>query len=148
MQQEPDSGWVAHIAGPRESRAVDEVPEELRSAIEDHAARQLPGPGWAGILDGLHHELVRRDPGYRILQVKEKLGGMRIYAQFDGSVADECHALVRDAETRASRTCERCGQVGRLREDRPWLLTLCDECADTEPPGRPLPTGWSRQIDE
>jgi hypothetical protein len=134
--------WVAHLVDPIDHSRPDDAPVDLARAADEFAALQIPGPGWTPILDELHRQLVLLDPGYRLLQVKEKLGHLRVYAGFERSVADECQRLVREAEARAARTCERCGQPGQLRQDRRWRLTLCDDCHAREPEGRPNPTDW------
>jgi hypothetical protein len=88
----------------------------------------LPGPGWSELLDDLHAGLIELDPAYRLHQVKQKLGGLRFYADFDHAVRDRCLALVQAAERRALVTCERCGAPGEIRAERVWVMTLCDCC--------------------
>ncbi len=62
-----------------------------------------------------------------VLQVKEKLGGLRIY--MDKS-CETINALIDSAQKKAARTCELCGNSGSRREsETAWLITLCDECA-------------------
>ena len=62
-----------------------------------------------------------------VLQVKEKLGGLRIY--MDKS-CEMLNALIESAQKNAARTCELCGDSGIRRESRKgaWM-TLCNECA-------------------
>jgi formylmethanofuran dehydrogenase subunit E len=36
--------------------------------------------------------------------------------------------IVDKAEIESSHTCERCGEVGKTRTNRSWLVTLCDKC--------------------
>lgn len=56
-------------------------------------------------------------------QVKEKFGGLRFY--YHGG--DEyIGGLVTMAESWASRTCEQCGNAGKLRGSS-WLYTACAE---------------------
>jgi len=58
-----------------------------------------------------------------IVQIKEKFGGLRVYA--DGGT--EVHqAYINFAAAMAARTCEICGNPGELR-DGGWMKTLCDE---------------------
>lgn len=96
------------------------------------------GDGWLGILDDLFTkiaEVVRRDKlrAFEIRQIKEKFGTLRVYI---GGGNDKIYALIREAEKRASETCEQCGNpkaelrgvenngeriVGRL-------ATRCDRC--------------------
>jgi hypothetical protein len=137
-----DAGWIARLADLHDRTRPDGAPARLARIWDELSALQLPGPGWTRIIDDLHQRLVDCDPGYRLLQVKEKFGGLRFYAEFDPAVMERCRALVRGAEAQAARTCERCGQPGRRRTDRRWILTLCDQCNATEPEGRPAPADW------
>lgn len=57
------------------------------------------------------------------VQVKEKFGGLRFY--YDGG-DDVVYGMVRMAESWAARTCEECGQPGKIRNGG-WIRTLCDE---------------------
>ena len=61
---------------------------------------------------------------FEVLQVKEKLGGLRFYVNCRND------AIIRHrigiAADESFRTCEVCGQPGTLREDR-LIKTLCDE---------------------
>ena len=62
---------------------------------------------------------------------KQKFGSLRVFFGLDISgPLDAIWPLVRApvdrAEERSTRTCERCGAPGRLREIDDWLVTLCD----------------------
>ncbi len=58
----------------------------------------------------------------RVIQVKEKFGGLRFY--YDGG-DDYVDGLVRMAECWASTVCEECGAPGARRSGG-WVKTLCD----------------------
>jgi hypothetical protein len=62
---------------------------------------------------------------FEILQIKEKLGGLRIYINM---YSDEIIEIIREAEEKAEETCETCGNPGKLREFHHWLFTNCDDC--------------------
>jgi hypothetical protein len=94
------------------------------------------GAGWLPILEELHPKLLAADPGYRVAQVKEKFGGLRVYLSTAEPAA--AHAAINAAEERALRTCEECGAPGRLREGG-WVKTLCDEHSRTRRQGA---FGW------
>jgi hypothetical protein len=91
---------------------------------------------------------------FRVDQVKEKFGGLRVYyAVGDSSelVLDlispqgvarfrkppeegrsgfpEIDKLIADAVALAHATCERCGEPGPLRPSR-WTRVLCNSCAE------------------
>lgn len=59
------------------------------------------------------------------IQVKSKLAGLRFYMT---SGTDEMYKLIHDAEEKSYHICEVCGAGGKLRDDRYWIETLCDNC--------------------
>jgi len=61
---------------------------------------------------------------FEIFQVKQKLGGLRIYVNI---YTDEIIEIINDAEIKALKTCELCGKPGELREVNHWYFTNCDE---------------------
>ena len=63
-------------------------------------------------------------PKFEVLQVKEKFGGLRFYVNCRRNEA--IRQRIGIAADESFRTCEVCGQPGKLREDR-WIKTLCDE---------------------
>lgn len=71
-------------------------------------------------------ETIFREGGVYITQIKEKFGGLRFY--YCGG-DDEFDQLVQQAEDLAYKTCETCGEPGRMR-GRYWLQTLCDKHAE------------------
>lgn len=90
------------------------------------------GEGWQPILQDLDRKLRAAAPGFKYAQVKEKCGGLRVYLDFPENapqqIRDQAHVLVIEAMRQADQTCEKCGKPGRLREDRAWVRTLCDQC--------------------
>jgi len=58
-----------------------------------------------------------------VVQVKEKLGTLRLYMS---AYTDNMHNAIKEARERSTVTCEVCGSPGTLRGDR-WKFTLCDE---------------------
>ncbi len=103
-------------------------------------------------MEGLDRRLSALDARYDLVQVKQKLGGLRYYIQTGrrGSLR-EMEVAVLDAEDVAERTCELCGDEGVLHiSARGWLCTLCSEVRKSEEPGlhrrpevrnRPRPQG-------
>lgn len=81
---------------------------------------------------------------FRILQVKQKFAGLRLYysagqpTDSDGNASAAStqdrfpHTLVRalidDADQECQRTCELCGKAGKKLEDRGWLEVRCSSC--------------------
>ena len=65
-------------------------------------------------------EAVKPDGKFRVLQIKEKFGGLRIYT-FDARLSAIAHA----AEERSYTICETCGAPGELGDDDGWYRTAC-----------------------
>jgi hypothetical protein len=91
------------------------------------------GPGWHPVLLRLHEQLGAVCPDYRVVDVKEKFGGLRVYIETaEGSPRGPLTSLIRAAEADASVLCEFCGAPGRARSrgDAPagWIKTVCDRC--------------------
>jgi len=67
----------------------------------------------------------RSDRQVRVLQVKEKFGGLRFYVSGADDFVD---GLVRMTESLSYKTCESCGARGTSRKSG-WIKVLCDGCA-------------------
>ncbi|MET9669681.1 hypothetical protein ABZY19_30710 [Streptomyces sp. NPDC006475] len=101
-------------------------PEQIPARV--HAA----GPGWRQLLEHLHEQIRAAFPGYRLLDLKEKFGGLRVYVEGPPGSGDILRSLIAPAEAEAERTCEFCGATGRVRTrgDQPggWRKAVCDTC--------------------
>jgi len=71
----------------------------------------------AALLEQSHSKVV-------FFQVKEKFGGLRVYA----SGTDAVHDKIEELENRSFAICEDCGASGKHRTDLGWWQTLCDSC--------------------
>ena len=76
------------------------------------------GKGWHPLLK-LILENVPEDT--EILQVKEKVGQLRVYT-------NPYHPLEEFVLCQSQKICERCGDPGRPRVLRSWIYTVCDTC--------------------
>lgn len=61
---------------------------------------------------------------FEVLEVKEKFGGLRFYANHHTEPIAE---RIKAAEAESLHTCELCGQPGLLRGGN-WVQTLCGRC--------------------
>lgn len=99
--------------------------------------------GWFPLLERMFEEIrAAIPPGFedkwRLLQVKEKLSGLRAYWRYGSddkspeveAIRHRIQEAVRLAEARADHTCEVCGARGRLRNKRGSLMMRCDDHAD------------------
>ena len=78
------------------------------------------GPGWDPILEELFSKL---SDSVRLFQVKEKFGGLRVYTE---GATEEDGLHIKEAEKKASRTCDVCGEPGKTINDDGWLRTVCE----------------------
>lgn len=62
-----------------------------------------------------------------VLQVKEKLGGLRFY--YIGAASNDLHNAIEAAESKSFTLCEQCGDPAELRKGGGWWQTLCDRHA-------------------
>ena len=79
---------------------------------------------------------------FEVLQVKEKFGGLRFYANY---TTDAVRSRIDAARAESLRTCEICGQPGTQREHR-WIRTLCDQ-HDREEVDTGKQLGWDSTRD-
>lgn len=95
------------------------------------------GVGWDVLLASMFDKIepvlaVAPKSKFRPLQIKEKFGALRFYYEakgFDKASQAKISAAVDEAETASQRTCEVCGQPGKIRRTN-WIRTVCDSCAD------------------
>jgi len=84
--------------------------------------------GWLGILLELVNKLESRQSTKSnklvVLQIKEKFGTLRFYAE---NVTSQDALDIKIAEAASIHTCEECGQPGKLKNDG-WMRTMCEPC--------------------
>lgn len=88
------------------------------------------GDGWFDIVYNLLEKIepiaiTLFEPKFKILQIKEKFGYLRIYTQHGAN--ETIRAAIIQAERESGNTCEECGKVGTLRNGA-WLKVRCDGC--------------------
>lgn len=91
------------------------------------------GAGWEPLIRRLSEKLeaaIQAMPEeereqYRAAQVKQKFGGLRFYMT---TATDEMNEWISDAEDESTRTCEVCGELGKIT-GKGWLKALCPEHA-------------------
>ncbi len=80
------------------------------------------GSGWAQLINRVFDKLASIKGTVKIVQVKEKFGGLSIYTDY-GNV--ELDKVIRDVGIESVQTCEQCGTAGKIRGGS-WYKTLCD----------------------
>lgn len=131
------------------SQLRDKYPAYFREGFPDWA---LSYPlGWHPRVMRLLEEITRSvDAEYletfRITQIKEKFGGLRLYFQLrpashssnnSDDLGDQpsdapikiIRELIDAANEDCQRTCEVCGQEGTLKKDRGWWHVRCYPCS-------------------
>ncbi len=84
------------------------------------------GDGWFDILCRLCEELYAMQP--KVLQIKEKFGGLRFYASFTNNYSEQGWNIIRKAEDETIEICETCGEKGKMRMIDKWMSVKCDKC--------------------
>jgi len=108
--------------------------EESQEALDESSSWFECDDGWGSLIAELEVKLKALSPDYTVSQVKEKFGGLRYYAhpgEADPETSERFYDLIREAEAKSYKTCECCGQPGRLarRGGGGWYKTLCPACS-------------------
>lgn len=91
--------------------------------------------GWEDILDAYFavvDHLLPPDAEYRPLQIKEKMGSLRIYSrtsEISPELDRQLYAAKDLAEARSYYVCEYCGQPGCLRKRGGYFTVACEDHA-------------------
>lgn len=95
-------------------------------ATPDYVSREQAllcvGTGWESLVNSAYDEL-EKYPTLKVVQVKEKFGGLRIYT--DGYIEEFEDFLINIGKA-SFHMCEECGAPGNLRGGG-WYKTLCEE---------------------
>jgi hypothetical protein len=84
--------------------------------------------GWENLLYRLFEgieKILEQDSDFRIMQIKEKFGSLRVYTNFSNDLID---TLINKAELESEKICEDCGKKGKLVKLNGWLRTQCQKC--------------------
>jgi hypothetical protein len=92
-------------------------------SITREQAKDSVGSGWAKLIDRFYDFTPEST---EVTDVKEKYGGLRIYAFTDEASCD----LICKLELESLIICEFCGENGRRISLRGWYKTICPKCED------------------
>lgn len=115
------------IRAERKQRLIDATPELFEGI---HRANLSVPSGWYDLVGRLFLDLRKlieqeRIVGFKVIQVKEKFGGLRVYVHPTSSQIADRISL---AEAESFATCEMCGSKNaRPRSPDGWVHTLCDD---------------------
>lgn len=79
--------------------------------------------GWRSIVEDFMDTLIGTD--YKVIQIKEKFGGLRIYINSPTKAEYVTDAYAKAVEL-ASQTCAICGKPGKLYA-KGWMNVYCEE---------------------
>lgn len=90
--------------------------------------------GWSTLIDNLSDVIETyikfsapediKDKLYAV-QVKQKFGGLRFYMNQETPYINGAISL---AERQSSRICETCGNPGSQRNNKGWVVVMCNSC--------------------
>lgn len=80
------------------------------------------GAGWASLVNRVFDKLTTIKGTVKIIQVKEKYAGLRIYTDYQNKELSE---IIHQVERQSFRMCETCGAAGLVR-GRGYFYTSCD----------------------
>jgi len=105
--------------------------EQLRAKHPSWFQRPFYGfgcdDGWYKLIRDLLEELelMGMDENFRVLQVKEKFGGLRFYTQ---GASQEAARRIEEVCQDSFNVCERCGTRENVTTEGSWVVTLCKDC--------------------
>lgn len=122
-------------------RLVDRFPDlflSMESGRTSTPGYPAVGDGWRDLVEVAVERIAAAAPGggFRIEQIKEKYGTLRLYVCRTGgsgpTASDAVEEAVALAEARSACTCEQCGKEGALYSAGSWLVTACSDHARGE----------------
>ena len=104
--------------------------------------------GWYTILETLLENLKYMDEvELRIVQIKQKLGGLRVYVRFPENTSEEIKGqifgLTQMSEGMSYKTCEYCGTTKNVGKSYGYIVTCCEDCFNK---GLTKQNEWSNEI--
>lgn len=91
-------------------------------SIKREHALDMVGKGWSKLINNIYDAKPRRT---KIIDVKEKYASLRVYTTYSPEWFDD---LIDYYDHESETICEYCGKPGKVRLDRGWYKTLCDDC--------------------
>lgn len=89
-------------------------------------AKMCVGYGWRDLVDEAF-DLIEKEEGVTVAQVKEKFGELRIYTNGASEFLQE---RLFEIETRSTYICEDCGVPAESKRVSGWVRTICKSCED------------------
>ena len=86
-------------------------------------ALESVGAGWASLIEEVFSFMEQNKINCKIIQVKEKWGGLRIYTDI---IHEQLDKKIIEVEKKSFTICETSGAPGKLRNCNGWYRTLSD----------------------
>jgi len=103
--------------------------EEMKKHFGPWSVWSYPevGNGWIDLIYDVHCQIVEIDPDYKIIQIKQKLKGLRYYVESKND--PRIDAIIRAAEDASFEICEYCS--AHVDFNGEYLgMTLCSVCQE------------------
>jgi hypothetical protein len=89
----------------------------------DEVLLHIPN-GWHQIVTKLIQDLEAMGWDGKLIQIKEKFGGLRFYAKYE---TYSLQKRISETEEESYATCQKCGKPGKARNFSGWISTVCEE---------------------
>lgn len=108
------TGWK-ELSETRDISHLSDVINDIKSHDGNGYQVLQAEKGWWELITQCHTELKRIDPKYRIIQIKQKFGGLRYYftTELGPETVELMHEIVRKYEKRLDTVCEHSGLEGQ-----------------------------------
>jgi hypothetical protein len=119
---------------PRRHREnYDELEQKYKSILAISYGFETP-QGWLPLLEEFLEKAINFEGWFKVVQIKEKFGGLRIYIDTEDDIPNEIRTmiegLISEAEFKANRCCHDCGcSIDRDSAKKYRFFVLCDSCA-------------------
>lgn len=83
--------------------------------------------GWRKLASEMLEKIMKIDPTYEILDMKEKWGKMDVFSITSSDKYDEISAIENEYTQKSAHTCCKCGNPA-TKQSKGWILPFCDNC--------------------
>lgn len=88
---------------------------------------ELLPDGWHSLAKAMIDECMAADPTYRIIELKEKWGQMRVYSECATGCFSAIEAIEERYESKTGKVCVKCGAPA-THYTTGWILPICNNC--------------------
>jgi hypothetical protein len=88
------------------------------------------GVGWVSLIENFLIELKKQKIKFKIVQIKEKFGKLRIYCDDSCTDSKEFAKLADKFSNKANNICTFCSAQGKIRNCFNYFLCICSKCKD------------------